>query len=194
MRSGTTVILSLACRPWCGHDTINTLNKAGYPQRVANNLYDDAKQTELASSNWTFARKKAQLAKLTTGPIDEFESAYQLPADLLKLLKVSPGGKYKLYGDQLFTNQSGEIFITYTANVPESAFTPAFTKMFQYALAYDYGIPIREGFSVSQLQEQRYITARRRATQIDSSQEPQDRIRSNPFIAARFGGGRGIGA
>jgi len=81
------------------------------------------------------------------------------------------------------------VFIIYIANVPEAEFTPAFTKMFQYALALDYGIPIREGFSISQLTEQRYITAQRRATQIDSSQEPQDRIRSNPFIAARFGNG-----
>jgi len=174
-----------------GHDTLNTLNDKGYPQRVANNLYDDAKQTELSSSNWTFARKKAQLAKLTTDPIDEFDSAYQLPPDLLKVLRVKPGGRYKIYGDQLFTNQSGEIFINYIANVPESKFTPAFTKMFQYALALDYGIPIREGFSVSQLTEQRYAKARRLATQIDSSQEPQDRIRSNPFVAARFGGGFG---
>lgn len=171
-----------------GHDTINSLTDPGRVVRVAVNLYDDAKEAELSATNWTFARRKAQLAKLTTDPIDEFESAYQLPPDLLVLRKTKPRMRHKIYGDQLFTNNTGEIFIDYTANVSETVFTPAFTKMFQYALAFDYGIPIREGFTVSQLTEQRYERARRRATQLDSSQEPNDQIASSPFIAARLGG------
>lgn len=156
--------------------------------RVAVALYDDAKQSELASSNWTFAKKKAQLAKLTVGPIDEFSSAYQLPADYLRALYIKPRVRYKIYGDQIYTNATGTLFLDYVANVSEDNFSPAFTKMFQYALAFDYGIPIREGFSVSEIEERRYQVARFRATQQDSSGNPQDKIASNPFVAARFGG------
>lgn len=176
-----------------GHDTINSLTDPGRVVRVAVNLYDDAKETELKSSNWTFATFKAQLAKLTTDPLDEFQSAYQLPSDLLKVIKISPRARYKIYQDQLYTNQSGEIIIDYIANVGEARFTPDFSKMLQYALAYDYGIPIREEFTTVQLLEQRYLRARNRAVQNDSSQAPQDRIVSNPFIAARLGGNHGFG-
>ena len=59
--------------------------------------------------------------------------------------------------------------------------------MLALSLAANYAIPIRDGFTTSQLLEQRYSTARARATQADSSQQTQDRIVSNPFIAARNG-------
>ena len=51
-----------------GHDTINSLSDPGRVVRVAVSLYDDVKQDELTSSNWSFARFKVQLAQLTTAP------------------------------------------------------------------------------------------------------------------------------
>lgn len=176
-----------------GHDTINSLNDPGRVVRVAVNLYDDIKETELESSNWTFAKFKAQLAKLTTPPIDEFESAYQLPSDLLKVLKIKPRVNYKIYQDQLYTNETGTIFIDYIANIGEDRFSSSFTRMLELALANNYSIPIKEEVTTSQILEDRYRKARNRALKNDSSQAPQDPIASSPFIAARLGGNRGIG-
>lgn len=153
------------------------------------NLYDDIKQDELTSSNWTFAKQQAQLAKLTVGPIDGFASAYQVPADMLKVLYITPRVNYKIYGDKLYTNESGVVFMNYIANVGEAMFTPSFARMLTFALAVDESIPVRDGFTVSQVLEQRYLKQRSRATQADSSQNPQDRISSNPFFRARLGGG-----
>ncbi len=171
-----------------GHDTINSLSDPGRVVRIAVSLYDDIKEDELTSSNWTFAKQQAQLAKLSVGPIDQFESAYQLPSDLLKVLYITPRVRYKIYGDKLYTNESGAVFINYIANVSETMFTPTFSRMLSMALAVDESIPIREGFTTSQLLEQRYLKRRARATQTDSSQNPQDRIASNPLLAARLGG------
>ena len=171
-----------------GHDTINSLSDPGRVVRIAISLYDDIKQDELASSNWNFAKRKAQLAKLTTAPIDEFSNAYQLPSDLLKVLKIKPMVNYRLYGNQLYTNESGAIYIDYIANVGESEFTPSFSRMLSMALAVDESIPVREGFTTSQILAQRYQQRRNRATFMDSTQSPQDKIASSPFIHARFGG------
>ena len=172
-----------------GHDTINSLSDPGRVVRVAVSLYDDIKEDELTSSNWTFAKVQAQLAKLTVGPIDEFENAYQLPSDLLKVLYIRPRVRYKIYGDKLFTNESGSVFINYIANVGEAMFPPSFARMLTFALAIDESIPIREGFTVSEVLDKRYLKHRGRATQADSSQTPQDRLASNPLLAARLGGG-----
>ena len=173
-----------------GHDTINSLNDPGRVVRVAVNLYDDAKESALKSSDWTFARFKVQVAKLTTDPPDEFDSAYQLPSDLLKLLFIRPRVRYKIYQDQLYTNATGEIFVDYIANISEARMPPDFSRYLSFLLASDYAIPIREGFTTSQLLEQRTTKFRNDAVQNDSSQQPQDKIASNPFIAARFGGSR----
>lgn len=170
-----------------GHDTINSLSDPGRVVRVAVSLYDDVKQDELTSSNWSFARFKVQLAQLTTAPPDEFTYAYQLPSDCLKVLFIKPRSRYKVYQDQIYTNSNGPLYIDYIANVGEDRFTASFTRMLALSLAANYAIPIRDGFTTSQLLEQRYSAARARATQADSSQQTQDIIVSNPFIAARNG-------
>lgn len=170
-----------------GHDTINSLNDPGYPNRVAQNLYDNMVQFELTKSNWTFARTKVQLAQLTEGPVDEFDNAYQLPADKLKVLFIRPRTRYKIYGDQLWTNASGELFLDYIANVGEDRWPPSFTQMCIFALAANWGIPIREGFTTRAALKDDYTDASRTARTVDSTQAPQDPIRSNPFVAARLG-------
>jgi len=170
-----------------GHDAINSLTDPGRVVRVAASLYDQVKEEELTSSNWSFARFKVQLAQLTTAPIDEFTYAYQLPPDHLKTLFIKPRVRFKKYQDKIYTNANGPIYLDYIANVSESRFDPSFTRMLSLSLAANYAIPIREGFTTSQLLEQRYMKARNRATQADSSQQTQDRIVSNPFIAARYG-------
>lgn len=170
-----------------GHDTLNSLADPGYPNRVAINLYDNIVQTELTKSNWTFARVKVQLAQLTTDPIDEFDNAFQLPADRLKVLFIRPRTRYKIYRDQIFTNASGPMFLDYIANVGEDEWPPSFTQMVIYALAANWGIPIRESATTSQILEGRYTNLSRIARTDDSTQNPQDPIRSNPFVAARLG-------
>ena len=170
-----------------GHDSINSLTDPGYPNRVAQNTYDNMVQFELTKSNWTFARVKVQLGKLVTGPVDEFDNAFQLPADRLKVLFIRPRVRYKIYRDQIFTNASGPMFLDYIANVGEDEWPPSFTHMTILALASNWGLPIREGVITAKVLKENYIEASRTARTVDSTQNPQDPIRSNPFVAARLG-------
>ena len=170
-----------------GHDTINSLNDPGYTNRVAQNTYDNMVQFELTKSNWTFARVKAQLAQLTTDPIDEFANAFQIPSDRLKILFIRPSSRYKIYRDQIFTNAGGPLFLDYIANVGEDEWPPSFTQVAIFALAANWGIPIREGFTTRAALKEDYAEASRIARADDSTQNPQDPIRSNPFVAARLG-------
>jgi len=170
-----------------GHDTLNSLDDPGYPNRVALNTYDNIVQTEISKSNWTFARIKVQLAQITTDPVDEFSNAFQLPSDRLRVLFIRPMSRYKIYRDQLFTNSSGPLFLDYIANVGEDEWPPPFTQMIVYALAANWGIPIRDGVTTREILRAEYTDLARAARADDSSQNPQDRIRSNPFVAARLG-------
>lgn len=170
-----------------GHDTINSLDDPGYPNRVAVNTYDIIVQTELTKSNWTFAHRKVQLAQLAEDPVDEFDNSFQLPTDMLKVWFIRPRSRYKIYGDKLYTNASGPLFLDYFANVGEDEWTPAFTMTVVYALAMNWGIPIRDGVITKTEMKREYIDLSRIARAADSMQEPQDPIRSNPFVAARLG-------
>jgi len=170
-----------------GHDSINALSDPGYPNRVAQNTYDNMVQTELTKSNWTFARVKVQLAQLTTDPVDEFDNAYQLPSDRLKVLFIRPRTRYKIYRDQIFTNVSGPLFLDYIANVGEAEWPPSFTQLCIYALAANWALPIRDGITTREILRSEYTDLARIARADDSTQNPQDPIRSNPFVAARLG-------
>jgi hypothetical protein len=72
-----------------GDTPINSLIGGSRAQQVANTLYDSIVRSELTKHRWGFARVKAQLSLTTEVPIDqEWDSIYQLPSDLLFLIKI----------------------------------------------------------------------------------------------------------
>ena len=114
-------------------------------ETVANNLYDNIVQNEISKFRWGFARRQAQLSLTTEVPIGtEWSSIYQLPADMLNLIKLSPSINYQILGDKVYCNYSGSLYCDYIANVSESEWPVYFSKMIEYALAVDFAPSIRD--------------------------------------------------
>jgi len=91
-----------------GDTPINSLTGGTRAQQVASSLYDNIVQNELTKHRWGFAKKKAQLSLTTDVPVDnEWKSIYQLPTDLLFLIKLYPSTNYALYGDKVYTDTQG---------------------------------------------------------------------------------------
>lgn len=169
-----------------GDTPINSLTGGERRQQVASNLYDNIVQAELAKHRWGFARRKAQLSKLTAAPIEEWKTAYQLPTDLLSLIKLSITTSYQIYGSKVYTNVSGALYCDYIANVDESEWPVYFAKMIEYALASDFAASIRDDSSAQQEMNAKYINQSRMARATDSQQHPQTPIVDKPFIDVRF--------
>ncbi len=170
-----------------GDNPINSLTGNSRAQQVANNLYDNIVQNELTKHRWGFARRKAQLSLLVDEPIDdEWRSIYQLPTDLLTLIKIRPNVAYQIFGDKLYTNLSQELFCDYIRNVTEPEWPIYFSKMIEYALAKDFAPSIRDSSSSRVEMTNEYIIASRMARYTDSMQHPQTPIVDRPFIAVRF--------
>ena len=112
---------------------INSLTGNSRAQTVAANLYDNIVKNELSKHRWGFARRKAQLALLTDAPIDnDFSSAYQLPTDLIALIKLTPMLNYQIYGDKVYTNFTQALYCDYIEDVVESEWPVYFSKMILY--------------------------------------------------------------
>ena len=166
---------------------VTSLSGNSRAETVANNLYDSVVQNELTKFRWGFARKKAQLSLTAESPIgNEWQYSYQLPADLLVLIKLNPNIKYQIIGDKVYCNISGSLFCDYIASAPESEWPPYFSKMIEYALAMEFAPSIRDSASSMQLMAQQYINASRMARYTDSQQHPQTPIQDRPFINVRF--------
>lgn len=171
-----------------GDQPVNSLDGNDRRQVVANNLYKSIKETELSKTRWGFARRKAVLAKTTGTPEDdEFDSIYQLPTDMLVLIKTKPTTNYRIYGDKMYCNidTNTTFSIDYVANVSESEFPPYFVDVMQYALARNFATSIRDSAAARQEMTTEYLNATRVAYAVDAQQYPMDEIQHHPFIEVR---------
>jgi hypothetical protein len=166
---------------------VTSLSGNSRAETVANNLYDNIVQNELTKFRWGFARKQAQLSLTVEEPIGtEWQSIYQLPTDMLVLIKLSPSIRYQILGDKVYCNYSGTLYCDYIANVSESEWPVYFSKMIEYALAMDFAPSIRDSASSMQLLANQYLNASRMARFTDSQQHPQTPIQDQPFINVRY--------
>jgi len=170
-----------------GDSPINSLTGNGPAQQVGNNLYDNIVQNELTKHRWGFARRKAQLSLLVDEPLDnDWQSIYQLPSDLLVLIKLNPNVGYQVYGDKVYTNLSQTLHCDYIRNVSESEWPVYFSKMIEYALAKDFASSIRDNPASADRMAAEYVNAYNMARYTDSTQHPQTPILNAPFIEVRF--------
>ena len=170
-----------------GDVPINTLDGNSRSQVVASSLYDNIVNNELTRTRWGFARTKAQLSLTTEVPLDnDFKSIYQLPTDMLILIKINPIVNYKIYGDKLYCNLTQELHCDYIYDAPESTWPVYFAKLVEYALAKDFAPSIRDSATAKDTLKADYFNASADAMSRDAQQYPQEQIRSNPFVAVRF--------
>ena len=171
-----------------GDTPINNLTGNNRFQQVANALYDGIIENELSKHRWGFARAKAQLSLTTDTPIDnDYRSIYQLPSDMLFLIKIRPNVQdYQILGDKLYSNLSGKVTADYIYNAPESEWPAYFAKLVEYALAIEFSVSIRDSSTIQQNLSVLYQEQARIARFTDSQQHPQEPIAHRPFINVRF--------
>ena len=165
---------------------INSVTGNSRAQTVAANLYDNIVKNEISKHRWGFARRKAQLSLLVDTPIDnDWSYIYQLPTDLITLIKLNPITKYQVYGDKIYTNFSQALYCDYIKDVAETEWPVYFAKMIEYALARDFASSIRDSAASADRMAAEYLNASRMARYTDSMQHPQTPIIDRPFINVR---------
>ena len=129
---------------------------ADYTDTTENNVpavlcrlhYEQTRNALLRSHLWRFARKRAELSANITDPIFEWDYAYDLPADFLRLwIKPFEDNNvgwhntrysYSIEGSQLLSNED-EMNIRYISKVTdETKFDPLFVEVFILKLAMKF--------------------------------------------------------
>lgn len=153
---------------------------------VASNLYDNIRDAMLTDYRWTFATGKKALSRLTATPKNEWQYAFQLPTDLLLLIRTYPNSKYAVYEDKLYShNATAEIDYIFR---PESGDFPAFfVKALSTRLAAEFAISITNNQSLADLMERKAIRDLSAARFKDSQGRPNVAIVSRPWIEVRRG-------
>ena len=170
-----------------GDVPVNNLTGSDRRQVVANQLFERVKQGELAKFPWGFARKRAQLSLTTEEPTDnEWQYIYQLPTDLITLIKIYPRFNYRILGDKLYANTNTEVHAEYVYDIAEEEFPVHFSRVIEYALAVDFSVAIREDNTTRQLMAELYANQSRMARAMDSQQNPNIPFQDKPFVNVRY--------
>ena len=169
-----------------GEKPLSSLTDDRYGATVGTNLFEQIYQNELQSNRWRFAVAKKQCSLLVSDPLNEWENAFQIPAESLLVLGTYPSTPYEIYGDRIYSN-AATCEIEYVFK-PEITELPSyFTILLTYALARDMIKPITESDNGVQVMTQKYVMQRDRAMYADAQQRPNKPIRHRPFTAPRGG-------
>jgi len=162
-----------------GANPISALTE-GTEGLVGDLLYEDTYRGLLASHSWRFATKKMQLSRLVEAPLNDFSYQYQLPSDMITVVKTYDNTDYEIYGDKLYSDQSS-VSIDYRYRVAETLLPSYYELTLRFLLAAQFAIPVTDNSQRAAVYESLYNTQLSKAKYIDSSSRPQDAIVHSPL-------------
>lgn len=167
-----------------GEKPLNALNDNRYGATVGANLFEMIYENELQSNRWRFAMAKVALSKLTNVPLNEWQFAYQLPAEMLLPIGVFPICDYEIYAEHLYTDAASValdmMFKPAVGDIPAY-----FATLLTYRLARDMAKPITESGTTGDRWGRDYVEQRNVALFADAQGRPSKPVYRSPFTDVR---------
>ena len=170
-----------------GAGSISSFDDPGAGAAVAKALYEPLLIALLTRTYWRFTMKKQQLNRLSQTPLNEFQYAFQIPTDSLKIERVYPRSFYKIYRDLIYSDQTS-IAIDYAYRPATSSLPSYFVLALTYHLASEFALAVTDNEQKNQIYAQKFIEALGAAYSADAQQHPQTPIVDSPFTDVRNGG------
>lgn len=120
-----------------GSSTITSLTQDSPAARAVNNIFEGIRRSEIRKHPWNFAKTRAQLAASADEPLFDFDYAFPLPADCLRVLNKADVD-WKIEGQSILSNDSGPLEVVYLRDVTDpNIFDEAFIEAFAAKLAME---------------------------------------------------------
>lgn len=173
-----------------GAEPITSFTASSTEATVANAIYEDVIRTIMCSSRWRFCTKQAELNLLTNPPTGRYDTAHQLPSDLLMLHAVTVNDaiiEYNIYADKVFSNssQNDTLIADYTFRALETDFPSYFTLAAEFALGASFALSIARDEQLSALLERKGAELLQQAKTLDSQQQTTRKLVTSRFITER---------
>lgn len=147
--------------------------------------YEVSIEAALTRATWRFATTKAALNLISAEPLNRWSAAWQLPANMLKVLHLWPPNDYEIQGSRLLTHARSRVELDYIRRVPEAEFPPFFTAYAVLRLAHATCIGITGQRTMLLDLRDDMASALNDALFQDAQQQPNVGITSNAFIDVR---------
>jgi len=177
-----------------GASTISALTDDTKNARLCNQRYEPVRNRVFRSHSWNCLHKRVQLAQNSTAPVVEYDHAYALPSDCLRVLKIHNGSTdsiktaldYKLEGRNIVTDID-TIFLIYIAlDTDPNNYDTYLREAISHQLAADLCYAITNNATLANNYMSRADERLREARFIDATENSLDTVESNEFTNARL--------
>ena len=177
-----------------GASTIAALTDDTKNARLCNQRYEPVRNRVFRSHAWNCLHKRVQLAQNSTAPVVEYDHAYALPSDCLRVLKIHNGTTdsiatsldYKLEGRNIVTDID-TIFLIYIAlDTDPNNYDTYLRESISHQLAADLCYAITNNATLANNYMTRADERLREARFIDATENSLGTVEANEFTDARL--------
>ena len=183
-----------------GAKSITSLAEDSTAGRECNRVYNHARDSELRSHPWSFARTRAQIAADSTAPSFGFANAFSLPSDYVRLLparsvantSVTLGGidasiDWQIEGRKILTNDKSRLDIVYLKTVTDpNDFDTLFVDLLVSRIAMDVAEKVTQSNTKKANAEGRYKVAKDEAKKANAFERPPQEAPEDTWVLARL--------
>ena len=177
-----------------GASTIAALTDDTKNARLCNQRYEPVRNRVFRSHAWNCLHKRVQLAQNSTAPIVEYDHAYALPSDCLRVLKIHNGSTdsiasaldYKLEGRNIVTDIDTVFLIYIALDTDPNNYDTYLRESISHQLAADLAYAITNNATLATNYMTRADERLREARFIDATENSLGTIEASEFTNARL--------
>ena len=172
-----------------GANSISSFQEETTEAHIAKQLYDMVLDSLLSSYPWRFALKQTSLARLTDTPKADYQYAFALPNDCIRILSAGQtnrgkGLNYRIAQQQLHTN-SPSVVLTYLCRPNEADFPAFFVEALVAKLAAEFCLPLTESTTRTDYLKKQATETLQTARLTDSQQSVPEQFQDFSLIEVR---------
>ena len=177
-----------------GASTISALTDDTKNARLCNQRYEPVRNRVFRSHAWNCLHKRIQLAQNSTAPVIEYDYAYTLPSDCLRVLKIHNGSTdsiatsldYKLEGRNIVTDESTIYLIYIALDTDPNNYDSYLREAISHQLAADICYAVTNNATLAKNYMERADERLREARFIDATENSLGTVEANEFTDARL--------
>lgn len=163
--------------------------------RICANLYPSQRDSMLRAHPWNCCIKRIVLAPLAEVPAFGYPSAFELPADCLRVLEVGSGGcqiDYLVEGRTIQAYTSALELRYVFRNEAESTWDTHLIDLMTAAMAAVLAYPVTLSTSERDSREAKLAQLMKQAKAVDGQEDPPQMLGDERLMRSRFGNGWGV--
>lgn len=169
-----------------GENPITSFTEGNRISDMMNARFDEVLDGELSDFPWNCVTARKNLPQLTNAPVWEFDKAYELPSDCLRVLKTNiPDYSWRVEGKTLVTSQSN-VSIVYTRHVDDmNELSTRVQQIVGFRLAAEVCQAITQDKSLTQELWNKYEKQLTRARHADSQEGKPYGLEESEWLTVR---------